>query len=270
MSSAGTIQVSLPNLQRWRAEAIMVNTTLEQRRLRRHMVRLPVSVRWSKGEVGGTVLALVRDISERGVFLYLDAKVPEGASIEFTLALPQEIVGDTTSVFHCKGHVVRLEEPLGGKAGVGAKILQYSKVPKTPKMAKGATAASLKGSGTGDSTAGMTSKLPSIPEMVGAKTQGVATTNSASPFRTAEAAAPLVAVLALLVLGLLYAAWFPNHDAVAVVPNADPDAKVWVYTRTGQYYCPGSADYEKLEPGRFMSQAAAQHAYYRPAGETCK
>src|SRR5512134_249419 len=104
-TSQGTIQVSLPNLQRWRAEAIMVNETLEQRGLRRHLVRMPVSVRWAKGDVGGTVLALVRDISERGVFLYLDAKVPEGATIEFTLALPQEIVGDTSSIFSCKGRV---------------------------------------------------------------------------------------------------------------------------------------------------------------------
>ena len=111
-ANQGTIQVSLPNLQRWRAEAIMINTELEQRSLRRHLVRMPVSVRWVKGEVGGTVLALVRDISERGVFLYLDAKVPEGANIDFTLALPNEMVGDTTSVFSCRGRVVRLEEPL--------------------------------------------------------------------------------------------------------------------------------------------------------------
>lgn len=247
----------------------MVNTTLEQRRLRRHLVRLPVSVRWAKGDVGGTVLALVRDISERGVFLYLDTKVPEGASIEFTLALPQEIVGDTSSVFQCKGRVVRIEEPLGGKAGVGAKIIQYSKVPKTPKIAQGASEASAKGSGL-DSGRSRTSKLPSFSEMVGAKTQAVAASPSMSPYRSAEAAVPLVAVIALLAIGLLYAAWFPSEQAVVVEVKADPDAKVWVYTRTGQYYCPGSVEYQKLEPGKFMSQADAQLAYYRPAGETCK
>ncbi len=248
----------------------MVNSTLEQRRLRRHLVRLPVSVRWSKGDVGGTVLALVRDISERGVFLYLDAKVPEGASIEFTLALPQEIVGDTSSVFQCKGHVVRLEEPLGGKAGVGARILQYSKIAKTPKIAKGVTSASLKESGGGESAGNVTSMLPGMSEIGGSKTQEVAASPSVSPYRAAEAAVPLVAVLAMLVVGLLYAAWFPSKPAVIVEVKADPEARVWVYSRTGQYYCPGAAEYEKLEPGRFMSQASAQHAYYRPAGETCK
>ena len=247
----------------------MVNTTLDQRRLRRHMVRLPVSLRWSKDDVGGTVLALVRDISERGVFLYLDAKVPEGANIEFTLALPQEIVGDTSSVFQCKGRVVRMEEPLGGKAGVGAKIIQYSKVPKTPKIAKGATEASAKGSG-GQSAGSVTTKLPSMSEMVGGKSQEVAASPSLSPFRSAEAAVPFFAVLALLVVGLLYAAWFPSKQAVVVEAKADPETMVWVYTRTGQYYCPGTAEYQKLEPGKFMTQAAAQNSYYRPVGETCK
>ena len=247
----------------------MLNTTLEQRRLRRHLVRLPVSVRWSKGDVGGTVLALVRDISERGVFLYLDAKVPEGASIEFTLALPQEIVGDTSSVFQCKGRVVRLEEPLGGKSGVGAKILQYSKVPKTPKMAKGVSTASLKDSDGGQSAASVAGKLPSKSESGGNKTQQVAASPSVSPYRSAEAAAPLFAVLAMLVVGLLYAAWFPSKQAVVVEIKADPDAMVWVNSRTGQYYCPGTVEYDK-GTGKFMTQAAAQHAYYRPAGETCK
>ena len=271
MSSTGTIQVSLPNLLRWRAEAIMVNTTLEQRRLRRHLVRLPVSVRWSKEDIGGTVLALVRDISERGVFLYLDAKVPEGAAIEFTLALPPEIVGDTTSVFQCKGRVVRMEEPLGGKAGVGAKILQYSKVPKTPKIAQGASTASLKDSAGTGSAGTVTTKLPGMSEMAGSKTHEVAASPSVSPYRTAEAAVPLFAVLALLVVGLLYAAWFPSKQAIVIVEaKADPNAMVWVNSRTGQYYCPGTAEYDKLGPGKFMTQAAAQHSYYRPAGETCK
>ncbi len=248
----------------------MVNTTLEQRRLRRHLVRLPVSVRWLKGDVGGTVLALVRDISERGVFLYLDAKVPEGAFIEFTLALPQEIVGDTSSIFQCKGRVVRMEEPLGGKAGVGAKILQYSKVPKTPKIVKGTSSASVRNSGEGGSANSTTSKLPSMSEAAGNKAPEVAASPSVSPYRSAEAAAPLFAVLVMLVAGLLYAAWFPSKPAVVVEAKTDPEAKVWVYARTGQYYCPGTAEYEKLQPGRFMSQASAQNAYYRPAGETCK
>ncbi len=265
----GTIQVSLPNLQRWRAEAIMVNTELEQRRLRRHLVRMPISVRWSKGEVGGTVLALVRDITERGVFLYLDSKIPEGAQIEYTLALPHEIVGDTASIFHCKGQVVRVEEPLGGKAGIGARITQYHKVPKTPKLAPSATQASQK-EGAGQPAGNISGRLVSMPEGAGNKSLGEVTAPSVSPFRAADAAAPLLALLALLVLGLIYAVWFPNKEAAVVKPVADPDARVWVYFRTGQYYCPGSPEYEKLEPGKFMSQAIAQNAYYRPAGEVCQ
>ncbi|MGH9555666.1 MAG: PilZ domain-containing protein, partial [Terriglobales bacterium] len=147
----------------------MVDTTLEQRRLRRHLVRMPVSVRWAKGDVGGTVLALVRDISERGVFLYLDAKVPEGASIEFTLALPHEIVGDTSSIFNCKGRVVRLEEPLGGKSGVGARIDQYHKVPKTSGTANIRTQPSNKDVRS-EPTGASTRKMPSMSDVMGNKT----------------------------------------------------------------------------------------------------
>lgn len=242
----------------------MVNTDLEQRGLRRHLVRMPVSVRWAKGDVGGTVLALVRDISERGVFLYLDAKIPEGANIEFTLALPNEMVGDTASIFTCKGRVVRLEEPLGGKAGVGARITHYHKVPKSvgPR-----TEPSAKAVGSGPMR-GVKLRMAGPPEVKGNKSHTVQTT-SASPFRSEEAAVPFLAVLALLVAGLLYAAWFPAKTAV-FVPKADPEAKVWVHTRSSQYYCPGSAEYEKAMPGKLMTQADAQLAYYRPAGEVCK
>ena len=150
----------------------MLNTTLEQRGLRRHLVRMPVSVRWAKGDVGGTVLALVRDISEHGVFLYLDAKIPEGANIEFTLALPHEIVGDTSSVFSCKGRVVRLEEPLGGKSGVGARIDHYHKVPKVSSTAKSHTRPSMKDLGS-EPMGGANRKMPGIPDVKGAATQEV-------------------------------------------------------------------------------------------------
>ncbi|MGH9509247.1 MAG: PilZ domain-containing protein [Terriglobales bacterium] len=244
----------------------MVNTTLEQRGLRRHMVRVPVSVRWAKGDVGGTVLALVRDISERGVFLYLDARVPEGANIEFTLALPQEIVGDTSSIFNCKGRVVRLEEPLGGKSGVGARIDQYHKVPKSSGTANIRTRPSMKDGGS-KSAGRSTRKIPSMSDVMGSKTQEVQQ-SSASPYRSAEAAAPFFAVLALLVVGLVYAAMFPAKQIV-VEKKPDPEARVWVHTRSGQYYCPGSLEYEK-GTGKLMSQADAQLAYYRPAGEVCK
>lgn len=242
----------------------MVNTQLDQRGLRRHLVRMPVSVRWAKGDVGGTVLALVRDISERGVFLYLDGKVPEGANIEFTLALPNEMVGDTTSIFTCKGRVVRLEEPLGGKSGVGARITGYHKVPKraSTHTEPGANSVGLEPMGR------TRLRMAGPPEVKGNKSHGIQTT-SASPFRSEEAAVPFLAVLALLVVGLLYAAWFPAKTAV-VVSQPDPEAKVWVHTRSSQYYCPGSAEYEKAMPGKLMTQADAQLAYYRPAGAVCE
>ena len=110
-------------------------------------------------------------------------------------------------------------------------------------------------------------KMPSFPDVMGNKTQQ-ALASSASPYRSAEAAAPFLAVLALLVVALLYAAFFPAKQIV-IADKPDPGARVWVHTRSGQYYCAGSLDYEK-GTGKFMTQADAQLAYYRPAGDVCK
>ncbi|MGH9556110.1 MAG: hypothetical protein ACRD2Y_09850, partial [Terriglobales bacterium] len=169
-------------------------------------------------------------------------------------------------IFNCKGRVVRLEETLGGKSGVGARIDQYHKVPKTSGTANIRTQPRNKDMGS-EPTGASTRKIPSMPDVMGNKTQEVQQP-SASPYRSAEAAAPFFAVLALLVVGLLYAAFFPAKQVV-VEAKPDPGAKVWVHTRSGQYYCPGSAEYEKGS-GKIMSQADAQLAYYRPAGEVCK
>ena len=92
MASQGTICVAAGNLQRWRAEAIMLDSKAEQRGLRRYAIRMQVTVRWSYGSTGGTVLALVRDISENGVFLFLDSQVPEGSNIEFMLSDRKSVV----------------------------------------------------------------------------------------------------------------------------------------------------------------------------------
>lgn len=44
-----------------------------------------------------------------------------------------------------------------------------------------------------------------------------------------------------------------------------PDAKVWVDTRTGLYYCRGTAEYAKLQPGTLRKQADALQLGDRPA-----
>lgn len=41
-------------------------------------------------------------------------------------------------------------------------------------------------------------------------------------------------------------------------------APVWVNSRSGFYYCPGTKAYGKLPPGRFMTESEALQEGYRP------
>jgi hypothetical protein len=43
--------------------------------------------------------------------------------------------------------------------------------------------------------------------------------------------------------------------------------KVWVYKKTGLYFCPDSKLYGKVKPGVYMTQEKALGRGYRPAGQ---
>jgi len=51
--------------------------------------------------------------------------------------------------------------------------------------------------------------------------------------------------------------------------QGNPDAKVWVNTKSGVYHCPGTHWYGTTKSGEYMKQSEAQQkgfrsAYYRP------
>jgi hypothetical protein len=100
----------------------------EKRSTRRFSLRLPVSIKFTNGGVQ-EFSAETRDVSARGVFFYLDKRLSEGSTIEFTLTLPPEITLTESIRVRCKGRVVRVEESGEGseeeKVGVGAVIDQY-------------------------------------------------------------------------------------------------------------------------------------------------
>jgi hypothetical protein len=52
----------------------------------------------------------------------------------------------------------------------------------------------------------------------------------------------------------------PNVAAATIV-------KVWVYKKTGLYFCPDSKLYGKVKPGVYMTQEKALGRGYRPAGQ---
>ncbi|HZQ92969.1 MAG TPA: PilZ domain-containing protein [Terriglobales bacterium] len=95
----------------------------DQRHMRRFSMQLPVQVK--APEDGQEVLAITKDVSARGVFIYLDSDVSENSPIEFTLTLPPEITMTQSIRVHCKGRVVRVERERPGKVGIAAMIDHY-------------------------------------------------------------------------------------------------------------------------------------------------
>lgn len=66
----------------------------------------------------------------------------------------------------------------------------------------------------------------------------------------------------------------PNPQAAQAKPAApqessatqgNPDAKVWVNTKSGVYHCPGTHWYGATKSGEYMKQSEAQQKGFRPA-----
>jgi hypothetical protein len=65
------------------------------------------------------------NISANGVLFRMDADVPVGSAVDFTLSLPADVVGAAEDVqVDCRGRVVRSFED-GGRRGVGVVIDEY-------------------------------------------------------------------------------------------------------------------------------------------------
>jgi hypothetical protein len=79
----------------------------EKRSTRRFSLELPISVKFvnnSRQELGGRT----RDVSSRGVFMYLDTEMSEGAPIEFVMTLPTEVTLAAPIRVRCTGKVLRV------------------------------------------------------------------------------------------------------------------------------------------------------------------
>ena len=95
----------------------------EKRSTRRFSLDLPISVKFlnnGKRELGGHT----RDVSSRGVFMYLDADITAGSSIEFVMTLPPEITLADPIRVRCTGKILRVDKAAQGQ-GVAATIEKY-------------------------------------------------------------------------------------------------------------------------------------------------
>ena len=109
----------------------MAETQQEKRSARRFALRIPVSV--ARGEkMEQSEPAQLRDVSARGICLYLDSPIEQGSPIGFTLTLPPEITLTESIRVQCKGRVVRIDDAANtGKLAVAAVIEEYEFIPES-------------------------------------------------------------------------------------------------------------------------------------------
>ncbi|HZW80865.1 MAG TPA: PilZ domain-containing protein [Candidatus Deferrimicrobiaceae bacterium] len=108
----------------------MAETQQEKRSARRFALRIPVSV-VRKGKLDQSEPAQLRDVSARGICLYLDSPVEQGSPIGFTLTLPPEITLTESIRVQCVGRVVRIDATNNGKMAVAAVIEEYEFIPES-------------------------------------------------------------------------------------------------------------------------------------------
>lgn len=88
----------------------------------RFPLHLDVTISWDKGNLQ----AVTEDVSANGILFGSDNPPPVGARIQFTLAMPAEIMGASEDVMlHCVGRIVR-QQMTAGKSMVAAVIDEYS------------------------------------------------------------------------------------------------------------------------------------------------
>ena len=87
----------------------------------RFPVKLPIAVKSD----AGVQPAETQNISANGVLFEVDADMPVGSPVDFTISLPADVVGSAEDVrVDCRGRVVRSFED-GGRRGVGVVIDEY-------------------------------------------------------------------------------------------------------------------------------------------------
>lgn len=101
---------------------------IERRASRRFTMNLPLLVRTAGPNGAVEQRGQTRDVSFRGLYFMIEARVEPGNEIEFILTLPKEITQAGDVHIRCFGQVVRVEEQNGSR-GVAARIERYEFLP---------------------------------------------------------------------------------------------------------------------------------------------
>lgn len=95
----------------------------EKRSVRRFAFDLPTSVKFLN-DAQCEITGHTRNVSSRGVFMYLDAELAEGTGIEFIMTLPPEVTLGNPVRVRCRGRVLRVEAR-GREQGAAVAIESY-------------------------------------------------------------------------------------------------------------------------------------------------
>ncbi len=99
--------------------------TKERRRQQRIRFDSPASVTVGQHSIA----ASTKDISDRGVFFFTDARFELGSEIDIVVLLPREAGLPLSGMVSCHGCVVRSDSS-GGQYGVGAQIDRFAQAPQ--------------------------------------------------------------------------------------------------------------------------------------------
>jgi hypothetical protein len=100
---------------------------LERRAAQRFEVHLPVSVHFN----GQTIPGFTQDLSARGIFLYSEVDIPEGAAVELTFMMPSEITLGESMPVRGSGRVLRSVPTKGSRRnGIAVQLESYEYLPE--------------------------------------------------------------------------------------------------------------------------------------------
>jgi hypothetical protein len=76
-----------------------------------------------------SIAASTKDITDRGLFFFTDARVEPGSEIDIVLMLPEEVKLPLSGMVCCRGRVVRSDSGRG-QYGVAVEIDRFETVPQ--------------------------------------------------------------------------------------------------------------------------------------------
>jgi hypothetical protein len=95
----------------------------EKRSTRRFSLELPITITYANN-AAAELVAQTRDVSSRGVFMYLNSELAEGATLEFIMTLPREITLADPIRVQCTGRVLRVQSR-ERRQGIAVSIDKY-------------------------------------------------------------------------------------------------------------------------------------------------